>query len=30
MRGMLQLARIPTITIRKNDNLTVALAQRLI
>ncbi|MDQ7034571.1 MAG: DUF58 domain-containing protein [Anaerolineae bacterium] len=28
MRGLLQLARIPTITIRKNDNLTVSLAQR--
>ena len=28
MRGMLQLARIPTINIRKGDNLTVALAQR--
>jgi uncharacterized protein (DUF58 family) len=28
LRGMLQLARIPTITIRQGDNLTIALSQR--
>ena len=28
IRGMLQLAKIPTITVNKNDDLTVALEQR--
>jgi uncharacterized protein (DUF58 family) len=28
MRGMLRLAKIPNITVRKNDDLTAALAQR--